>query len=82
MKADRVISWTKLSLKSEFDVWKTLALQLNSIFKKVEVVKKKSWWVFVVFTFILISVSLIRFHESEQDLIGSPLLNKRETSSK
>ena len=58
-------------------------LQLNSILKKVEVVKKKSWWVFVVFTFILIfSMSLIRFHESEQDLIGSPLLNKRETSSR
>ena len=82
MKADRVISWTKLSLKSEFDVWKTLALQLNSILKKVEVVKKKSWWVFEVFTFILISMSLIRFQESEQNLIGSSLLNKRETCSR
>ena len=82
MKADRVISWTKLSLKSEFDVWKTLALQPNSILKKVEVVKKESWWVFEVFTFILISMSLIRFQESEQNLIGSSLLNKRETCSR
>ena len=34
-----------------------------------------------LFTFILISMSLDRFQESKQDLIGSSLLNKRETGS-
>ena len=34
-----------------------------------------------VFTFIRISMSFIRFQESKQDLIGSSLLNKRETGS-
>ena len=34
-----------------------------------------------VFTFILILMSLIRFQESKQDLIGSSLLNRRETGS-
>ena len=34
-----------------------------------------------VFTFILISMSLIRFQESKQDLIGLSLHNKREIGS-
>ena len=34
-----------------------------------------------VFNFILIPMSLIRFQVSKQDLIGSSLLNKRETGS-